>query len=151
MKIVNSLELNLRTSTYSKYLIWIWRWSLFITSRNYWINFPSVWHNYNHLHMKLDKYHGWQKILLKSWNKALNVVMIVGLVLVGLCSFNSHIPQGHLGEIIINISNVCVMGYPLRWYQRITSLEFIETSTTNSCTSIFSFEIASKHWNILCH
>ena len=54
-KIVNKIELNLRTSTYSKSLIWIWRWSLSITSRNYWINFPSAWHKYNHLHMKLDK------------------------------------------------------------------------------------------------
>ena len=51
--------------------------------------------------------------------------MIVGLVLVASCSFKSHIPQGHLGEIIINISNVCTMGYPLRWYQIITSLDFV--------------------------
>ena len=54
-KIVKKLELNLWTSTYSKYIIWIWRWILLIASRKYWINFPSAWHNYNQLHMKLDK------------------------------------------------------------------------------------------------
>ena len=54
-KIVNKIKFNLRTSTYSKYHTWIWRWSLLITLIKYWINFPSAWRNYNNFHMKLDK------------------------------------------------------------------------------------------------